>query len=471
MDNHNLQPLPDEVIVPSQSDVTSGDLPSATDADSEHSPPSVQDVQPLQADGALPVPGKTEQPQEEPLEEAPVNYVGKFQIPNGTVGKYYSTPFHMERIGQHKIEELEFDDLELIGLSFNKETKTIEGTPTREGEHIVLCRYRFQDADKNRPFLEMKINLIINPDPRSLWKNLPSDENDQYWKKDAALDGIFEERTVIAASQRGRSHAHEGKFRDDDFKILYQEDGGWYIAAVSDGAGSAKYSRKGSEIACITAVQKMSELVPKEGGSEFEKLLSEYSTDPDSGRRKAIGDTLYRTIGNSVFEAYKAIGKEAKAQGAEVRDFAATLILGICKQFRFGWFVAAYWVGDGCIGIYRRGKEIKILGAPDAGEFAGETKFFTMSDMWEANTLYQRLTFEIVDDFTAVVLMTDGITDPMFQTDNNLMKLEKWDEFWEKLSAEVDFNRSNKEADKQLLKWMDFWSVGNHDDRTLVIVY
>jgi len=38
-------------------------------------------------------------------------------------------------------------------------------------------------------------------------------------------------------------------------------------------------------------------------------------------------------------------------------------------------------------------------------------------------------------------------------------------------NCKVEFNKDNINIDKQLSKWMDFWSAGNHDDRTLAIVF
>ena len=61
-------------------------------------------------------------------------------------------------------------------------------------------------------------------------------------------------RNIIAASKRGRAHAHSGTFRDDDFSIQFNESTGWYMIAVADGAGSAQYAREGARIACDTAI-------------------------------------------------------------------------------------------------------------------------------------------------------------------------------------------------------------------------
>ena len=69
------------------------------------------------------------------------------------------------------------------------------------------------------------------------------------------------------------------------------------------------------------------------------------------------------------------------------------------------------------------------------------------------------------------MLMTDGVSDPMFETDANLNKIEKWNELYESITREVDLSDNNSESQFQLLKWLDFWSQGNHDDRTIAILY
>ncbi|MCB0540264.1 MAG: protein phosphatase 2C domain-containing protein, partial [Bacteroidetes bacterium] len=155
-----------------------------------------------------------------------------------------------------------------------------------------------------------------------------------------------------------------------------------------------------------------------------------------------------------------------------LKDYSTTLIVSICKKFKFGWFVGAFWVGDGGIGIYNKDTNfLKILGESDGGEYAGQTRFLTMPEITQPTELYRRLRFDIVDDFTALILMSDGITDPKFETDANLLKVEKWNELWQDLSKEVDFSDDNEASADQLLNWLDFWSPGNHDDRTIAILF
>jgi hypothetical protein len=68
--------------------------------------------------------------------------------------------------------------------------------------------------------------------------------------------------------------------------------------------------------------------------------------------------------------------------------------------------------------------------------------------------------------------MTDGVSDPKFETDNNLINPNKWDELWNDLLENgVELTDDNENAKDQLLDWLDFWSPGNHDDRTIAILY
>jgi len=402
-------------------------------------------------------------------------------LPNGKVGQPYNFVFSTEKIGLTEIEDFWFADLEPIGLSFDPETDTITGTPKLAGEQSIQLFLKRKGWTEGKPVFERKLTLTVNPDPRSLWQDKPSDKADPYWKSDFASQFLkveskggqlkTERKDVVAASQRGRSHAHEGIFRDDDFGMDYDKNTNWYIITVADGAGSCKASRKGSQIACQTVVNVCKAQLESQH-KDFEHLIRELSKERSDINRKKMGDALYGIVGTAVFKAYKNIEEEATKSGKAVKDFSTTLIVSICKKFRFGWFVGAFWVGDGGIGIYNKDTRfLKVLGETDGGEFAGQTRFLTMPEITQPAELYRRLRYDIVDDFTALILMSDGITDPKFETDANLMRIEKWDELWADLSKEVEFKDNNEKSAEQLLKWLDFWSPGNHDDRTIAILF
>jgi hypothetical protein len=100
-----------------------------------------------------------------------------------------------------------------------------------------------------------------------------------------------------------------------------------------------------------------------------------------------------------------------------------------------------------------------------------------MPEIFQPEKFAQRLKFKIIDDFSYLFLMTDGIYDPKFGVESMLEKAEAWQHFIDDLQGnneqecKVDLQAENPEMAQQLSTWMDFWSAGNHDDRTLAIVF
>ena len=405
-------------------------------------------------------------------------------LPNGRVGEDYRIEKKFVIDG---VVEYELNGLDSVGLEYKKTENgfIISGIAQPQdikgGDFPICLRYKPANLLEGEAWLERKLSLTINPDPKTLWRNIPTPRDTEYFKEDSqmqyvkveAKDGI-PRKDIVAASQRGRSHAHEGKPRDDHFLLHYCDKTEWYVIAVADGAGSAKYSREGSRIACETAVAHCKEALTE--SFDFENAIQLFSENSDSQEaRKLVGDRIYRIVGNAALKAHNAIKKEAeRKEGVRLKDYATTLLLAICKRFDFGWAVASFWVGDGAMCVYDAEKHTAdMLGMPDEGEFAGQTRFLTMTEIFaDPQSFYQRLRFKIYPDFTALMLMTDGVSDPKFETDANLQNPEKWDALWKDLAENgVELTDDNEKSQEQLLEWLNFWDRGNHDDRTIAILY
>lgn len=409
--------------------------------------------------------------------------------PNGKQNTDYNETFPFS------VEDVERFDVivpEGIGLTYTSDGKSfaITGTPTQGNEAFdVTVRCWYDGCDEDNPICH-KMKLWINADPRTLWKNIEVDWDNmpepQYKKDDTDTDFVkvkalpdgTPQMDIVAASKRGRSHAQEGKPRDDHFKLYHDDATNWYVIAVADGAGSAKYSREGSRIACETAVEHCKQLLSDSG--PFEQTLHEYTQGDYTNfelLKKKVGAFVYNILGNAALKSQKAIYAEAKAQSIPVKQYATTFLLAIAKRFDFGWFIATYWVGDGAICLYNKEEHsAKLMGVPDEGEYAGQTRFLTMPEIFkDGKAIYDRLRFVIEPDFTALFLMTDGVSDPMFETDANLNNPDKWDVLWNRLLHDkehpVHLVDDNEHAKDELLDWLDFWSPGNHDDRTIAILY
>lgn len=406
------------------------------------------------------------------------------QLQNGKVNQPYGFLFDITLFEIADIGRFEFIGLGAIGLTFNESTDSIEGIPTVAGDHKITLRCFRHNWEEGMPVFERQLTLIINPDPKSLWNDIPTAIDIPYYKPDS--DSIYIKvkdshrflkfgnivrKDIVAASQRGRSHAHEGSPRDDDFRVVYNEDSEWYTLAVADGAGSAAYSREGAKIACQTVLELCNSELEKHN-KEMDAQIHVFNKHSSDANRKQLGDKLYNIIGTAVFNAYKNIEKEALENENQVKDYATTLLMSVAKKYKFGWFITSFWIGDGAIAIYNQETQyLKIMGTPDGGEFAGQTRFLTMPEMMQSTEIYKRLRFEIISDFSALILMTDGVTDPKFETDANLQRIEKWNEFWQDLNSSVQLLEDKEDTAHQLLRWLDFWSPGNHDDRTIAILH
>ncbi len=171
----------------------------------------------------------------------------RVELPNSKEGVPYSaTPVLTNHGKQMRVDVVEVHFPTDIGLRFNPETGCVEGTPTEPGDHrctlIVQRPGRVPVQRRTVDFI-----FVVNFDPKSLWKEIDPSPYAPFQKPHMDSQRRVErEMELIAASRRGRSHANNGTFRDDDFKLTIGGD--YYLVSVADGAGSATYSREGSRI-------------------------------------------------------------------------------------------------------------------------------------------------------------------------------------------------------------------------------
>jgi len=443
----------------------------------------------------------------------------RLQIPNGTMGKLYDAKLDIHSLGKD-IRNIGFEDLLAYGLEYDSKTSILSGTPTQSGDFKIKMTFSiFEDAGDSSLY-EKQLSLIINADPKSLWKDIPSTKTDHnYWKPDNVCDfQTLGDKQIVVASKRGRSHANVGSFRDDDFAFRHLH-AGWNIVCVADGAGSAKLSREGSRIACSEIIDFFEQYFSNDAEHEIDRIMNNYHTvssgktesvhsedksvihehqdeneqkqeipptGPGDGltgntlqsSQKEISNFLYTILGAAALRAHKKLEETANKMEVHLKDFHTTLIFALYKKYEFGYAVLTFGVGDCPIGLLNKElTEITLMNWLDVGEFGGGTRFITMPEIFSSDKFSTRFGFKLIEDFSYLMLMTDGIYDPKFVVEANLEKLEKWKDLIEDLKgnneekAIVEFNSGNKEITSQLSAWMDFWSPGNHDDRTFAIVF
>lgn len=414
-------------------------------------------------------------------------------IPNAKELIPYSAKIDFVALNLTDLIDKKFEGLEDLGLSFNKVTDTIEGTPTKSGDLFFRLLYKIKGEEQNVLLNEKLISLVINPDPKSLWILKPSNQEAIFAKPDeTAIFEKFGEKNIVVSSKRGRSHGKEGTSRDDDFAFKYFEKTQWSLVVVSDGAGSAFLARIGSKIACDSVVEYFAQVADIEKTKEFEDKISEYNNEKTEEKLKEIQilskQNLYKAsvyvhnklkeFAEQIFLSNPELFNNPKAK-TNLEYLHSTLIFTLFKKYEFGYLIQSFGVGDCPIAVMNIDKtETTLLNWLDVGEYGGGTRFISQPDIFQKQeVMITRFNLKIIEDFSYLFLMTDGIYDAKFVVEANLEKHEKWIEFLEDLAGnnddknKVEFNKDNSEIKNQLSKWMDFWSAGNHDDRTLAIVF
>lgn len=392
---------------------------------------------------------------------------------NGTVGRPYdikpsliATAIANQRKddpSRARISHLQLPDD--CGLVFHEQTGAVTGIPRRPLEQQLHLDYV---PSPNAASVPCRVSLLINPDPASLWKDLKSAADAPYQKDCLAHNEYnFPDFRVIGASRRGRSHANRADFRDDDYAVGFAESTGWLVVVVADGAGSAKYSRKGSKIASQSACDRLVAVLSAPDYLEIASPKVVEGVAAASSPRKRIENVLYEAALHAHYKIKEEVDKpsESLPEPPTIRNFDTTLILLIMKKLERGCYAATFSIGDGGAGILHTPTDAEPLTHSDSGEHAGQTTFVTIASTLsnDPDNIAKRFKMTTALDFTAALAMTDGITDPKFPSDAAFSDPACWNSLWNEIEPTLG-------SSKSLLEWMNFFSPGNHDDRTLVAV-
>ena len=360
--------------------------------------------------------------------------------------------------GQHYERELSPDAPVLniafaqeCGLAWDGETRRIHGTPTISGNVQLIITI----SHDGKP-LDIKQPLHINPDPKSLWQDLPSDQTAPFAKPDSAED--LQDTALgrlLAARVRGRSHAHVGSYCDDDYRLASHDASGVHLIIVADGAGSASHARYGSQLAVNAAADTILALLD-DPGKPHHKLAH-----ADSATRKQIADNL---IANALHAAVSAHKTTAQQAGIAEKALSCTLLIALTLPLADGsWYSAGYQVGDGAAALWHpENGALHLLGVADSGAYSGETQFLTAAQL-QPDDIQRRIRTIETAAAPTVILMTDGVSDPKFETDAALGNPQRWQALWDELQAPL----AADDPKTALHEWLGFWSRGNHDDRTI----
>ena len=392
------------------------------------------------------------------------------RIPNATVGQAIEINLREYHPKLEGATQVMIDPNDKVAKSFALDLSPdgiLSGVPKEPGEFKIPI-YAVVKGQKS-DFLDLDLCLLVNPDPRSMWKDLPTDPEAPFQKSNEDHDHLLRQGfAFVGGSLRGRSHAHKGTFRDDDFVIRPLDDD-WTLVAVSDGAGSSAYSREASRIICDTIAEEL-----RDKWGDFAEALDEH-LGGDLSKLGVAGHDFQAAVYTSPFGA--AIQRAtaeldaavAATEGSTIRDFYATLLFAVVAPVgERSAAIVSFGLGDGALAVVHGERErVTLLNTPDGGDFAGQTVFCTPAKVSEPGLVWERLRYTFVADCRAVYAMTDGVSDPYFPSDADLEDVGAWGKLEDDLGEEL-FGEPAAAAAEALPAFLQFFRKGHHDDRTLV---
>jgi hypothetical protein len=245
----------------------------------------------------------------------------------------------------------------------------------------------------------------------------------------------------VAAKSTGTSHQRAGTACDDFAACVEVETsvGALFIPVVSDGAGSARYSRLGSRICCRVFVQNAVRFFA--AGGNLSCLSSEL---------------IYGWLD----EMRDRVGARAREKGTSIRDFAATLVAALVCDSSALFF----HIGDGAA-VYSVDNDGPWVVAswPSQGEYASTTYFITDDPVPKLRLVY------VEERVTRLALFTDGIERLVL----NFSTRTAHDPFFNKMLAPVSKIAPGRDRNLsgELLRFLDSPDVCNRtdDDKTLIL--
>ncbi|AOR57346.1 PP2C family serine/threonine-protein phosphatase [Pectobacterium parmentieri] len=384
----------------------------------------------------------------------------KINIANARVGTPFNSPIEISLDNGMRPDVQEVVFSEAIGLHFDRETTALVGIPTLSGDWDIAVHWSCGTATVG----VTKVLLIVNPDPRSLWKIIDPPADDRYFKTNMAQQAIRQPGVnIAAASRRGRSHEHVGTFRDDDYFIAHDNDSGWSVLLVADGAGSAKNSRQGSRLVTEVVGDYLARQLAGELASGLKRAIADWTPED----QREVGTFFVSQFHKAAQLAVHKIHGEALETNESIKSYSTTLLATVALRTDDGVFAASFWLGDGAIAAYGPTGKVRLLGMPDSGEYAGQTRFLDQ-DAVQDTQFSKRVIIGKWSEISHLILMTDGVSDPYFETDNGLQNAAKWDALIADIAPCLN---DSEQAAERLTEWLNFFSPGNHDDRTIVVAW
>lgn len=107
--------------------------------------------------------------------------------------------------------------------------------------------------------------------------------------------------------------------------------------------------------------------------------LKQHITAWEGSDQQATINAMLHHFKQAATLAVNSIQNEAICAEQPVKSYSTTLLATVALRTDNELFATAFWLGDGAIGAYSPSGKVRILGNPDSGEYAGQTRFLDQS--------------------------------------------------------------------------------------------
>lgn len=371
----------------------------------------------------------------------------------------------------------------IVGLAFILATIIVLSKRNR----WVSKANKVVDGNMEKPFKNNEESPLISAFPSNQEQNIPVESltnlteeetkfedtkpEEEIQRKECGGNSIAvdtDEWIVVGASVQGNGHVEmEVPCQDSHtYEYLY---GGWGIAIVSDGAGSAKLSHKGSAAVVARALFHFKSLIMQEKWIEKNML-------PSDGEWMRKSYQVLKKVHNEICSL-------AQHLDCEPKDLNATIIVVIHSPLG----LLTVHVGDGRAGYKDLDGNWHKLMTPHKGEEANQT-IFMMSEFW--NIPFYEMSGVMVPEsvvinkpVTAFTLMSDGCESTSWLCNQYNEDTGKYYDpnvpyakfFNSLIETLYSFREENVSKEERKEKWFNFIKSGNKsfiketDDKTMVL--
>ncbi len=293
------------------------------------------------------------------------------------------------------------DKLKKALATYEKELQGVVDIDEPKSDTNVDDNVTPKDADDNQKPVDVEPKPAdVEQKPADV-KQTPAAESEKLVRESTYIESPT--ANLYGVSLRGRSHFADSKPCQDYHKVITLSDG-WIIATVSDGAGSAAESARGSKANCELACEMFKMLISKSKWIENNYLPSQME---------------WHTEVYNIFSLVQDVIKhKAQEESVEAKLFNATLLVVISTP---KGLLSAH-IGDGRMGYRTKDNEWSMMMTPHKGDEANQTVF--IPNEWNKKVIptfrmsgvYLPETYVIErNDIDAFVMLSDGCEQAMWK--------------------------------------------------------